>query len=212
MSPDGKWALATQAVSETSRFVLLTTGAGEEKTLAIGSLVFNRFTDWAAFHPDGRSIFFSAREPGHRVRAYRLSLEGGAPRAVSEEGTRPFLISRDGAFLLARIQGNDEVGLFATNGSDAKPFRVTRLPERYTPIHWSADGKSILIGEESTRPHRVDRLDLATGERKPWRTFSSTGRTGAGGLAALIVSADEDGWVAFYHRLFSHLVVVDGLR
>ena len=212
LSPDGKWALAARG-DENARLVLLPTGAGQETALTIGTLVFSRFTDWAAFHPDGKSILFSATEPGHRVRVYRLNVEGGAPRAVSVEGVRPSLISPDGASLLVQIEGSGDVGLIATDGTDPRPPRVVaRLPEFYAPVHWSADGKSVLIEEARSPAKRIDRLDLASGKLTLWRDFSPGGRVGSGGLAGIAVSANEDGWVAGYHRYFSQLVVVDGLK
>jgi Tol biopolymer transport system component len=213
LSPDGKWALVGRQGDGSDRLVLLPTGAGQETVLATGALIFSRFENWAAFGPAGKSILFSAAEPGHRPRVYQQHIKGGAPRAVSAEGVLPCLISRDGASLLARIEGSDEIGVMAIGGTESKPPRiVAQLSQTSTPIHWSADGESVLIREAGTRPDRVDRLDLATGERKPWRSFSAAGRTGTGGLEALVVTTNEDGWVAAYHRAFSQLVVVDGLK
>jgi serine/threonine protein kinase len=212
LSPDGKWALAAQG-DENSRLVLLPTGAGQETTLPAGNLVFNPFTDWAGFHPDGKSVLFAAREPGHRVRAYQQSVNGGAPRAVSAEGVELCLISPDGASLLVRVEGSQDISLIAADGSDSRPPRVVaRVPEFYSPVHWSADGKSVLIGEARSPFKRIDRLDLASGKLTLWRELSPGDRVGQGGFAGIAVSANEDGLVAGRHRYFSELVVIDGLK
>ena len=213
LSPDGKWALAGRGDFDNVRLVLLPTGAGQEKTLSLGSLVIHRFADVAAFHPDGKSILFSAKEPGHKRRVYRQSIDGGAPRAVSAEGVRLHLISHDGATVLAQVEESGEFGFISTDGPDSRPLRgVTHLNGKYDPLHWSADGRSMLIGVADTSPQRVDRLDLATGEVRPWRSFSAGGRLGSGGVEAIVVTAAEDGCVALYHRVFSQLLVVDGLK
>ena len=64
----------------------------------------------------------------------------------------------------------------------------------------------------NVRPFQVDRLDLATGRRSVWKTFSPPGALGAGSLVSLVVSANEDAWVAGYQRAFSELLVIDGLK
>ena len=210
LSPDGRWALAGRGAA-SDRLVLLPVGVGQESILPTGSLVFNRFADWAAFHPDGKSVLFSAIEPGHRIRIYRVDLEGGSPKAVSAEGIRPLLISPDGTLVLAR-KDDDQMGLVPVDGA-SKPFRtVARLPQNVFPVHWAADGKSVLIGDFDVRPVRVDRLDLTTGERRTWRSFSAGGRMGSGGPDGLAITGTEDGWVAGYIRMFSQLIVVDGLK
>lgn len=64
----------------------------------------------------------------------------------------------------------------------------------------------------NTRPFRVERLDLATGRRTPWKTFMAPGALGGGTMNQLIVSKNEDAWVAGYSRHFSNLLVIDGLK
>jgi eukaryotic-like serine/threonine-protein kinase len=209
LSPDAKWALAARGFGKF-RLVLLPTKAGQERILPGGAAEFD---GWAAFHPNGGSIFFSAHEPGHRVRVYRQDLDGGMPEAVSDEGVNPTLISPDGTRVLARSDGDDDELLVVTvDGGRAPAGTPIRLPRKFVPILWSADGMSALVWETDTRPDRVDRLDLATGRRTVWRSFSAPGPMGAGGLSRLLVSNDESAWVAGYHRLFSELLVVDGLR
>src|SRR5262249_53492284 len=127
LSPDGKWALVGRRAARAGddRLVLLPTGAGQERILPTGALAFNRFTDWAAFHPDGKTVLFSAVEPGHRIRVYRMGLEGGQPTPVSAEGIHPFLISPDGSQVFAN-KGDDffgrdnEFGLVTIDGTESR--------------------------------------------------------------------------------------------
>ena len=123
LSPDGRWALAGRGAA-SDRLVLLPVGVGQESILPTGSLVFNRFADWAAFHPDGKSVLFSAIEP---TPCFPLLISPTAP-------------------CLARKVTIRWVSFQSTGPQ--KPFRtVARLPQNVFPVHWAADGKSVLIGD-----------------------------------------------------------------
>ena len=183
--------------------------------LSTGSLVFSRFTGWAAFHPDRKSILFSATEPGHRVRVYRLNIEGGAPRAVSVgRGPAEFDFAR--RCVHARSNRGERRRRHHCDGRN-RPEAASRCRSiagvSYAPVYWSADGKSVLIEEARPPAKRIDRLDLSIREVDALaRTSSPGGRVGSGGLEGIAFSANEDGWVAGYHRYFSQLVVVEGLK
>ncbi|MCG6928132.1 MAG: serine/threonine-protein kinase, partial [Acidobacteria bacterium] len=60
LSPDGAWVL-TMPLDPPERFVLLPTGAGEERTLPLAPLVNGQFADW---FPDGQRLVVLASEPG----------------------------------------------------------------------------------------------------------------------------------------------------
>lgn len=211
LSPDGKWALAHRTTPNPN-LVLLPTGAGQERLLSPGPVVVGGWRGWARFHPDGKRVFFAGSEPGHPVRAWEQSLETGSPKPATPEGTLPRALSPDGA-LLAGVDGDRNLVIFPT---DAKPGTVprtlTQLSVNDSPLHWSADGRSLLIADYSILPVRVDRLDLSSGRRTPWRSFSPGGRTGSGGLWRLVLAANEHAWVAGYRRYFSELLVIDGLK
>src|SRR5262249_11450854 len=122
------------------------------------------------------------------------------------------LMSQDGSFLLARVDGERDATIYSSNPSDGSIPRVVALQSTTeAPVHWSADGRSILIADDSVRPIRVDRLDLTSGRRSPWRTLSP-GRLGSGGLSAIVFSTNEETWVAGYRRFFSELLVISGLK
>ncbi len=57
-------------------------------------------------------------------------------------------------------------------------------------------------------PTAVERLDLATGARTPWRTLAPPERVGVGPLSRLVVA--PGGSVAFgYRRVLSDLLAAD---
>jgi hypothetical protein len=209
-SPDGKWTLVCRKLPKHF-LVLVPIGAGQERVLPSGAPIPNHFV---LFHPDGKRVFFDGVEPGHGERIYEENIETGAERPLSPEGMSLFLISPDGSLLMVRAEGAKEVTLLPVDhGAGAAPRTVALQSEREMPIHWSADGRSILtiVDPSNTRPFRVDRLDLASGHRTLWHTFSPPGALGAGGFN-LVLNRNEDAWVAGYSRYFSDLLVIDGLK
>lgn len=59
-------------------------------------------------------------------------------------------------------------------------------------------------------PARVERLELATGQRSPWRSFQPSNLGGLTGLSAIIFSADMDGYAYNYESIVSDLYTLDG--
>src|ERR1700722_18943371 len=81
ISPDGKWAMVLGSTREPSQLVLLPTGTGEARALTHDGI----HHQGAAWTPDGKRIVFVGNEPGHRIRYYLQSGEGGPPRAITPE-------------------------------------------------------------------------------------------------------------------------------
>jgi hypothetical protein len=208
LSPDAKWALARQ-MSPSPHLVLLPTGTGQARSLSPGRLVIG---NWARFHPDGKRVFFEGSVPGHGWQAFEETLEAGSPAPVTPEGARPTVLSPDGD-LLAGVDSDQNLVVFSTDAKRGAPPRlVTHLSLKDSPLYWSTDGRSLLIADDSARPIRVDRLDLSSGRRTPWRSFSPGGLLGGGGLTGLVLTASEQAWVIGYLRVFSDLLVIDGVK
>ncbi len=66
LSPDSKWALASNTHRLPEQLILLPTGVGEPKTLTHDAINHN----WAWWFPDGKQILFDGNEPGHARRTY----------------------------------------------------------------------------------------------------------------------------------------------
>jgi Tol biopolymer transport system component len=209
-SPDGKWTLVCRKLPK-HYLVLIPVGAGEEKVIERGTPVPNGNV---RFHPDGTRVIYEAAEPGGRERVYEQKIDGGAPRPLTGDGVNLILISPDGKAMMTRDEGAKDVNLVPLDANAGPAARAVSLQSTYeTPIHWSADGRSVLVlVDANTRPFRVDRLDLATGHRELWKTFSPPGPLGAGGLEGIVLTEDEKAWVVGYQRLFSELLVADGLK
>jgi Tol biopolymer transport system component len=206
LSPDGKSVLV-RFPDAADRFVLLPTGTGEPKTIALSG--FDAL-DVAAWLPDGKEFIFGGREAGKKWRVYRLDTKGGKPRAISPEGVRipHFMtgpVSPDGRFFFG-ARGPGKWFRFPMEGGEARP--IAGLGRGDIPIRWASE-----------RSFWVSRY----GSGDIWRLDSETGRktlsgkkleADFGNLASLRMVMTPDGRSYAYsaRRAHSVLYVVEGLR
>jgi eukaryotic-like serine/threonine-protein kinase len=204
LSPDGKWVLAEDGTP--AKLVLLPTGVGQPKPITDDKI--HHFS--AAWVPDGRSIVFSAAEPGHGRRTYIQSIDAGsAARAITPEGTLGSIVSPDGTYLLA-ANGNRERWLYPLAGGDPKKLELTLGPDEGI-ISFFGDGKSLLVRDRSI-PTKVFRIDVATGRRELFKEIVPADPAGAQSIPGVHFSADGKSYAYTVGRFLSDLYVVDGLK
>jgi hypothetical protein len=205
LSPDGKWALASQSV-QAFKLVLLPTGPGQARELPPPGI--GLVGDHACFFPDGKRILVRGVEVASRqVRLYDLDIETGKARAVTPEGISPyarFALSPDGKLLVCMRKGIGE--LYNVEGGAGRP--VTGLPKGAVPIQWCDDGR--LFVKTGDDPVRVYRLTLSTGRLELWKEFSIAQ---AGNVEVTILpTSDGKSYVYGYKKYTSDLFIADGLR
>ena len=139
-SPDGAWALSITHTA-TPQIVLLPTSVGEPRVLSHDGLdAFN-----ADFLPDGKTIVFTAAEPGHGTRLYLRDLAGGKARALHPRGLFPLPGHGDSGREVGRRERPRPADLRVP-----APGRRTGAPQR-TSLPDSAD--SLFAGRpDSLRP------------------------------------------------------------
>jgi dipeptidyl aminopeptidase/acylaminoacyl peptidase len=164
LSRDAQWALAVQG-EIPGELVLLPTRTGEVRRLPRGAIA--EYLDWAVFSPDGRRIYFAAREASDVNRTYVQDLDGGEPRPVTPDGFVGLLLSPDGR-TLATIDRYGEYYLYPVDGT-AKPYPLQGYIDGDVLLQWSADGGSLFIREAGNLVLRIHRLDIATGDRRFWK-------------------------------------------
>jgi Tol biopolymer transport system component len=185
LSPDGKMALTQSRAGPSAKLVLLPTGAGDPKTIDLGTLqVFGG----ALLPPDGKRIVVGASEPGHGVRGYVVDLAGGSPRAFTPEGlTEGGAVSPDGKLLAAGGVGGQPT-IYPLDGGTPRP--IAGLSEGDVPIQWSADGASLFIARFGELPLSLYRLHLATGKSELWKELAPVDRAGLIRIENVKVSRD----------------------
>jgi len=164
LSRDAQWALAVQGES-AGELVLLPTRIGEVKRLPRGAIM--EYLDWAVFSPDGRRIYFAARDSSDGRRTYVQDLDGGEPRPVTRDGFVGLLLSPDGR-TLATTDRYGEYYLYPVDG-ESMPRPIPGYVDGDVPLQWSADGRSLFIREAGNLVLRIHRLDVATGDRRFWQ-------------------------------------------
>src|SRR6267143_2028567 len=137
LSPDEKWVLAEDR--SPARLMLLPTGVGDPRQLTDDKT--DHFA--SAWMPDGNAVIFSTAEPGHGPRTYILDIQGGAPRALTPEGTTGGIVTHDGRFLLATDTSRQR-WLYPIAGGEPQKLNIASNPDERS-TGFSADGKSLLL-------------------------------------------------------------------
>jgi len=189
--------------------VLLPTGTGEIRQLTHDAI----HHQGAAWTSDGKRVVFVGNEPGHQIRFYVQSLDGGAPRAITPENVNysffdPVAISPDDRFVaVAGLDGS--ITLYSLDGG--VPRAVPRVGEGFAPLRW-CQGYSLMVYQAGTVPLKILRLDIVTGAKAPWRELGPNSKTGLLGITFVRVGVDcqSSAYSAWYQP--SDLWIADGLR
>jgi serine/threonine protein kinase/Tol biopolymer transport system component len=211
LSPDKKWAISMPAVP-ADRLVLLPTGPGQPRTVRRDGFLYYA----AMWFPDGGRLLIRASASGRPPRLYVQDLAGSTPRPLTPEGVqgmRPggFLgaaISPDGKLVTARdAQGT--AFLYPVEGGEPRVLPGSRPEDSI--VRFDTKGDALFLASGGL-PVRIDRLDLASGHREPWKEIGLADPTGAWGLEWLRLTPDGKSYAYSFVRTLSRLYVVDGLR
>ena len=206
LSPDGAW-VATIPVANPDHVDLLPAGAGAPRRFRAQGIVG---FEWADFTADGARLLFVGREPDRSMRVWISGLDGAAPRALTPErlviGRNT--ISPDGRWLVAGCPPLTSC-LYPMDGGDRVP-----LPNvgRSAPVFWSADARFLYVSDPDPAGARIDRLEVATGRRAPWRTLGPSDRVGFVRVGSRMGTLDGAAVAFSTVRNLSELYLVTGLR
>jgi Tol biopolymer transport system component len=206
LSPDGKWVI-TVTQDSPRQLKLLTTGAGEPKDLTNDN-INHAFAHW---FPDGKRILFSGNEPGRGERLYVYEMASGKSQPLTPEGVNGtrFVISPDSQWV-AGI-GPDQKGyLYPVGGGE--PRMINGLNPGEQPITFSSDDRSLYLYQPGELPARVDRLDVQTGKRTPWKQLMPSDPAGVENIGPILLTPDAKNCVYGYHRMLADLYLVEGLK
>ncbi len=209
ISPDGKWALS-MLPNPNSPFILLPTGTGDRREIKTAGVSPEQAATWL---PDSKSIVFAASEPGHRLRLFLQSIDGGQPRAISPEGIVAalpgFALSPDGK-TVAAIGPERKAMIFALDGG--APRELAGVADGEFPLRFSPDGRYLYLWKRGEVPARVTRLEVATGRREVWKDLIPADPSGVERISNVRVTPDGKGYAYCFTRLLSDLFVVEGLK
>lgn len=209
LSPDDKWALALH--NTPSQLVLLPIGAGEVRVMERGPI--ERYSNAMAWFPDGRHIVFQGREAGHDWRCYVQSIEGGAPRALTPEGTTGSLgeifISPDGQLVIAS-DAQHQRSFYPVAGGASQP--IQHLENEDAIIGWSSAGRSLYLARTQEMPLKVYQFDPVTGRKELLKEVTPADPAGIASPNGIFMTPDGKGYVYSLRRLLCDLYQVEGLK
>jgi Tol biopolymer transport system component len=207
LSPDGRWALTTNATAD--QLSMIPTGAGTSKELPKAGLTYQ----WGQFFPDGRRLLLWATEPGRPGRIFVQDIDSGKPHPLTPEGygfAGGRAISPDGSTALV-VGPDDRIALLSlAEGQPPRPVPGAAAGE--TPLGWTADGRSIYVGMPSMWPARIDVLGVATGARHPWKEIVPPDPAGVLAVYPVLITPDGASYVYSYRRVLDELYLVTGLK
>ncbi len=205
ISPSGRWAVLGTSPNLLS-LTLVPTGAGETRRLATDGFERVRFATFI----DEERVVVVANAKGEAPRSFLFDAGGGAPRPITPPGT----MAIHGSFATDSFLGwsfiDRTIARFPLGGGEPRPLAGRRvLPGQY-PIRASADGRSLFMNCGGV-PLRIERLDLASGVRTPWKTLLPEEPAGVVTIEFALLTPDGLGYVYSYARYLQDLFVV-GLR
>jgi hypothetical protein len=154
------------------------------------------------------------REPNQAPKSYVVDLETGRQRLLSDaQGIASF----DGTQFAFRDRGGN-LAVMPIAGGPARA--LGKLQPLETPIRWSVDGKALYLALEGGQRGSgtafwvaVDRWELATGTRTPWKRFDLPSSPTVLGFTNLVIAPEADAWAYSYGiQQASDLFVVKGIR
>jgi hypothetical protein len=206
LSPDAKWVLTTGLLTTRSRLTLTPVGAGEPRSMPSAGFQYVG-TGWFT---DAGHVVFNAVKPGSRPRVFVLDLRGGDSTSVTPEG----VLAVPGSLLAGRFMGfglvDGSLAWYALAGGEPEPM-AARVPRGTYPVQAGTDRRVLFVGEPGV-PGRIDRLDLATGQRIPWKTLKPEDPAGVYIVENFTVTPDGQAYAYSYQRYLQDLYVVEGLR
>ncbi len=210
LSSDGRWVLSV-VLGSPRELVLLPTGPGTAKKVPVEGIE----PLGAAILPNDKGFLVFAQGKDAPVAVSLLPPGGGKARpiatpglvwdsggAVAPNGDRFVYLDREGRMKIVPLFGG-EVATVPGN-----PLERTEAP-----VQWSEDGRFLYIARRGDIPVPVDRLELATGRREPWKRLGPEDTTGVIRVGDIVIARDGQSYAYSYTRVaVSDLYVLEGLR
>ncbi len=208
LSSDGRWVL-TLLDGPPRELIMIPTGAGTLKKIPVEGVE----PKWAWLLPNGKGIL--VRAPDNASHPLLLvGPEGGKPTPVRADDytDRAMALSPDGnRFVYATKGGQLRIAALSGGESTTVPGAPLMLEDHLS--QWSADGRFLYIWRSGEIPTVIDRLELATGRREPWKKIAPQDSTGVRGVANVVMAPDGESYAYQYYRIIADdLYVVEGAK
>ncbi len=187
---------------------LIPIGPGQPRAIAIPGLE-QIYNGPAHFLADGKRITLDASEPGHGVRCYLVSLDGGKPIPITPEGITVGLVSPDGQYIL-RANEDAVVAVYPIAGGTPRP--IPNLESGFVPLQWTEDNTAVYGYRPGQIPTAVYKVNLVTGQQTVIQELQPETTVGVVSIAPVVVNRDGSRFAYSYHQVFSVLYLISGLQ
>jgi hypothetical protein len=214
LSRDARFVLALPGGQDFSdRLLVVPTGAGERRELRHASLT--RIDD-ASWFPDGRRIAVVNRGEQRQGQLLVWDVEMSAPpRLLSAKGEiRNPVVAPDGRTVAAAVAGTGPV-LCPADGGPCRPVMAGAAQDE--PLQWSSDGRWLFVRrtpvyQPNTPTSWIDRIEVATGSRQPWKELRPADPAGAYAIGGVYLTPDGKSYVYSVGASLGELYLAEGLR
>jgi eukaryotic-like serine/threonine-protein kinase len=212
-SPDGKWVVAVDPAHQ-ERAAVIPTGVGETRKLEAPK---GLHYVGVALLPDNKQLLVSIVGPGNPAHSGVQDLESGEVRPIGPAGRYvPNYISimtpgpsPDGKYCVL-TDGKDRYWVQPLDGTNGREIHGINPGE--TLIEWHADSNNLFVSHPVGSDAEIYTLNLTTGERKRWASFSPADKTAVAGKPWLAITPDGARYGYQVQRMYSTLFLADGLR
>ncbi len=209
LSRDGLFVAAVP-LRQPYHVSILPVGSGAPRNVRFDGI--DHYT-WADFHPDGRRLLFRGMRQGDSHRIWVGSLDGGPAREVAHRGfvlaATSHGVSPDGREFVAR-GADTRLYLLPIEGG------VPRVVPHSEGDNFAGfvDGRTreLIVWRMGSFPLTLERVDVRTGRRRPWRTLQPRDGLGVRPLPFVRVAESGRAYAYSLYRGLSELFVVEGLR
>jgi hypothetical protein len=202
-SPDGRAALVVRSELKKQVLELVPTGSGTPKIVSTEGLE-GLGPAWVM---DDTHVLIHAWSD-HQWRTYRIDLAGGKPTPVMPKGIVPIPGSLAGGSVLG-IANDGSLAWYPLGGDAPRPISARCPPDTWLRV--SGDGRYLFVGEPGV-PGRIDKVDLASGQRIPWKTLLPEDAAGVVNTEGFSVTPDGSAYAYIYLRFFQDLYLIEGVR
>jgi Tol biopolymer transport system component len=206
MTPDGKYVVAL-VPSQPTKLRILPTGAGETHTFDVSPVRVDRaFVSWM---PGAREFVFLGHDAEAPPRAYRVSLDGGPARPLTNQmGAQLWnRVSPDGKLMLQGGGVGTDWGQNVIVDLGTGQHHPAPILDDDAPVEWDQDGRHVFVARENDEAATIFRVDLSTGQREVWKQIRPTDPAGILSLSHFYVTPSGNAYAYSAGRVLSALYV-----
>jgi len=210
-SDDGK-LLASVDPSHPENLFLIPTGIGETRTLHAPA---GRYYSGVSFFSDGKRLLITTVTAGQAPQTAVQEIESGSVHAIGP-GDRSVASHNMGLFPGPSPDGKYCIEADGKGGYWLQPIdgaggarQISGVAAGERIANWHGDSNNVFVVRGDGPNVQVANLELASGRRTPWMTFSPPDKTAATPNTLLLITSDGAHFAYEAHKIYSTLYLAN---